>query len=323
MTSKADRTGGSAADRRAIEVSLVATRVLAYSAGALGSLAWIPLINQADFDTAMWSLLVGFAAAGAILGFRLSLLSIGREDPADIAGVDRAVIRGTKPTVIDLGVLLAISVVVGEIVLIATGDANEWFLPLFVSLFLVGLAALVGIVFGMLVVSPIGMLARAASQRASGRPVATGTVIVAILLLAVITFAAVTVSALSRSPGEHADLRSEVFPAIFTVVTGIPLGGDQVGLPVLAWLARGLAVVVIIMFALLARARAKAREELTSPDHPKPKEAPSPLTFGQFRRAGERAGRVAIVAVVFGYIGIAVYLILLVLAIIQAVTHRT
>lgn len=234
---------------------IVATRIVAVACAVVGSLAYVTIFDR-YFEAGIWPLLTWFALAGVALGIRM--LPTGPEaDRVGEVGFDATVAPRVRPTLVDLGIVLGVSVVGGYLALLAFGrPATDWPMPLFMVLLLT-IAVLIGLLVGMIVVVPIAMLGRALVRVLTGRPVAAASVVIATLLLTVVAFATVTGFAIDAPAGGTS--RGRAWEGILVVLTGLSAGGAVVVSQPLAWIARGLAVLIVVQVVALVRASARRR----------------------------------------------------------------
>jgi len=239
---------------------LVVTRIIAYAAAVIGATAYVPIVDR-YFEAGIWQLLGWYAVAGVALGARA--MPIGRQlDDLDRGGLDEVARPRIRPSVIDLIVVLALSLVGGYLAVATYG--GDSYLPV-LMLFPLAIAVGVGIVVGMVVITPLGMLAGAAARGIAGKPVGGYLVGVALILLTVAGFAVVGSFALDGTP-TGLTYRGRAWQGIFVVLTGIPLGDLAVGSQPLAWVARGLAALIVAEVAVVVRSGLAARRSRRSED---------------------------------------------------------
>ncbi|MEO5535658.1 MAG: hypothetical protein ABIR17_11060 [Pseudolysinimonas sp.] len=227
---------------------ILATRIVAYAAAALGAIAYWTIFGD-YFERGIWPLLAWYSIAGATLGLR-ALPVKEQVDRLPEAGLDPIMKGRVRSSLIDIGVIFAISIVAAFLAILTTG-ANDWGLPLLMQL-LVVMAFAMGILVGLLVLMPLGLLATAIVRAAQGRPVAGGVVGIAVLLLATVAFGIVGVLALNG----HSDSlfwRTRAYEAMFVVLTGIPTDTISVGSQPLAWVARAIAVAIVALIVYLVK----------------------------------------------------------------------
>jgi hypothetical protein len=206
-----------------------------------------------DFSLAMFWLLGAGALAGIASASRASLV-----DSPDSTSKFTAMFR-------DLGIVLAAEVVVFYIVVIvgfavgATHDATLWYMPLlYLLLGVMGMGF--GVIAGLVIVIPIGILAKAVNDRAHGRTVDPFIVILALVFLAVATFAIVGVLAIHDT--DTLQYRGRYYYDIFIVLTNAPSDTVTIVSQPLAWTARGVFIALVLLVAVaahLGRAKQIAR----------------------------------------------------------------
>jgi hypothetical protein len=244
---------------------VLVTRVIALAATTVASLAWFRFVHQ-DLEL-LWPYVVTIAVGGSALGLRfLPLLrAAGRpERPSDRAAV-WAFFRGVLA---DSGLTVGTSAVIGEIAVVASGELEVWPMPLFVSALLGLLGVLLGLLVGMIVLGPAWILLDTVVRAVRGRRVSIPVALFAAVLLEVVAFAVVLRAALTSS-SDTLGRRGAAYDNIVAVLLGIPVNGAEIGSPELAWVARGLFLllgVTLIAFVIAARRRARARRRAGSSD---------------------------------------------------------
>lgn len=219
---------------------ILVTRIVAYLSAAVGALAFIPLITD-YFERGIWPLLTWYVVAGAAIGARL--MPIGRQLDGLVGGLDAVVKPRIRASLIDLGVVFGIAVVGGYLVVLISGELDQWALPLLILLLLV-MAVMIGVLVGMLVIAPLGMLVGAGVRALSGKPFPGYAAAIAVMLLTVVAFAIVG----GLSVGGNASVPGwlvQAYQGIVVMLTGIPNGDLHVVSQPLAWVARGLAALLV------------------------------------------------------------------------------
>jgi hypothetical protein len=162
--------------------------------------------------------------------------------------------------------MVGVSAVIGEIAVVAAGELEVWPMPLFVSALLGLLGVLLGLLFGMIVLGPAWILLDTAVRALRGRRVSIPVALFAAVLLEVVAFAVVLRAAL-RTSSDTLGRRGAAYDDIVAVLLGIPVNGAEIGSPELAWVARGLFLllaVTVIAFVVVARRRGRARRRTGS-----------------------------------------------------------
>ncbi|MEO8527619.1 MAG: hypothetical protein ABI435_00915 [Pseudolysinimonas sp.] len=225
---------------------ILATRVIAYAAAVFGAIAYWTIFGN-SFDRGIWPMLAWYSIAGATLGLR-ALPVKEQVDQLPEAGLDPIMKPRIRVSLIDLGVVIGISLVGAYLASILTG-ANDWVTPALIQL-LVVMAVAMGILVGMLVLMPLGLLATVLVRAVEGRPVAGGVVAIAVVLLASVAFGIVTLLALDGQSGALL-WRNRAIESMFVVLTGIPTDTLSVGSQPLAWVARAIAVAIVALIVYL------------------------------------------------------------------------
>jgi hypothetical protein len=147
-----------------------ATRVVAIVAGAAGAAGWFPVIG-ARFDigdagvrVGVAVVLTGFGVAGAALALRI--IPAARRTPA-LRGIAPEVAARWRPTLLDLGILFAMSLFAAYLANTTLGGwgLDAWPLPALVQLLMV-FGVLAGMLVGLVVLLPIALIGRAVVRRA-------------------------------------------------------------------------------------------------------------------------------------------------------------
>lgn len=233
---------------------IVVTRILAYGAAVLGTTAY-PTIITRYFEAGIWPMLIAFAVAGAAIGLRI--MPVGRQlETLGDGGLDAVLAPRVRSVVVDLAVVVGISLVGGYLAVLALG--GEWYLPL-AMLLLIAMAIAIGLLAGMLVLAPLGMLVGVLGRALAGRPVAGSAIGIAALLLTVTAFGIVGVLAVGGDAAAWT-ARGRAATGILVVLTGVRIGDVAVASEPLAWTARGLAALLVVEVVFLVRtARARRR----------------------------------------------------------------
>lgn len=242
---------------------------------------WLTLIGENDFSAGIFWVLGVNAVAAAAIGARVPIFSkADARLPIAIAEQAPAVqARGKQPPTLgktlarDVGIVLA-GQLVGFYLLIAIAfllgvitDASMWAAPLLITLIgVIGLGC--GILVGLLLVGPIvGALVDLMAAR-KGAKLVPLPIIMALLFLMIFAFAILGNLAIHDSSQLQA--RGRYFTDIAVTLTGVQTSMVTIVSPVLAWLARLAAVLVVVLagfaahFARLRLQQAGEVEKATS-----------------------------------------------------------
>lgn len=228
-------------------VLLWGTRVGAYAA-AFAGWYWFGTLYSGVFEDGIWPVLICYAIAGALIGLRA--LPTGRAfDRVLTEGFDPVMKPRMRVSGIDLAIVLGIALLGGLL-----SSPDNWGFPIVMSLALV-IALAVGVMVGLLVLMPFGLLAQVGSQALSGRKVALGVAGVALLLLEVVAFAVLTGFAIEDPVGG----RGRAWVGIFVVLTGRSIDEAHVVSEPLAWVARAVALLIAltVLFVVVQQRRTR------------------------------------------------------------------
>jgi hypothetical protein len=244
-------------------VPTFASRFIAYACVVLllpGQ--WLTLIGENDFSAGIFWVLGVNAVAAAAIGARVPIFS--KTDaplPFAIAEQTPAVqARGKQPPTLgktlarDVGIVLA-GQLVGFYLLIAIAfllgmitDASMWAAPLLITLIgVIGLGC--GMLVGLLIVGPIVAALVDLMAVRKGAKLVPLPIIMALLFLMIFAFAILGNLAIHDST--HLT-RGRYFTDIAVALTGVQTSLVTIVSPVLAWLARLAAVLVVVLAGFAA-----------------------------------------------------------------------
>jgi hypothetical protein len=199
--------------------------------------------DDTSFDIGMIVVLAASALAGIALAFESDVMS-DFNDPARSQRKSGKLLSALKQTLI----VVSVELVLGEVlfaIALASGASDDWtmvFAPLFIGVLFGGMACLLGILIGVMVVWPIITLVGLTSRRRRGRPASALAAPFSALLLTLVTFA--TLGTLGSNPPDFlGTINGRGLAQI--VYLYVNYSGDPAH-QAMAWIARFLGAVIVL-----------------------------------------------------------------------------